>query len=124
VLVHKEGDGSVLAYATLNVCQIRTVGNEDVPTFKGLPGDIPALRLCRLAVDQSKKKQGLGSHMIGFVLAKAMIISQDAGLSGVLVDAKDEDANAYYQLFGFVPLTTDPMSLFLPMASIMKMVSK
>lgn len=98
------------------------VGNEEVPAFKGLPRDIPALRLCRLAVAESRKKQGLGQYMMGFVLAKAITIDQDAGLSGILIDAKNDDAKGYYQLFGFVPLTTDPLTLFLPMASIMELV--
>ncbi len=41
-----------------------------------------------------------------------------AGGVGLFVDAKDEQAAAYYSQFGFVPLDGAPLTLFLPIQTI------
>ena len=41
-----------------------------------------------------------------------------AGGIGLFVDAKDENAAAYYAQFGFVPLDGSPLTLFLPIQTI------
>ena len=35
-------------------------------------------------------------------------------ITGIVVDAKDTAAKQYYELFGFVPFTSEPLRLFLP----------
>ncbi|MFT6914773.1 MAG: GNAT superfamily N-acetyltransferase [Motiliproteus sp.] len=122
VLTFKGGPGSILAYVTLSVTTISTQGNENHAGFKKLPRNIPALRLCRLAVDTEYQGKRIGSHLIAFVFSKAIDLSDVAGCAGIIVDAKDESARRFYEGFGFQSLTTDPMTLFLPMATVQGLI--
>lgn len=124
VLTHKEGDGSIIAFATLNVAQIATQGNESHPGFKGQPRSIPALRLCKLAVHHEHQGKGASLYMMGFTFAKANEIARDIGCTGILVDAKDQQAKQYYERYGFVALTTEPMTLFMAMSTVRQLVSE
>ena len=118
VLTFKDPGSPILAYITLNMCEIDLSIEKDNIGFKRLPKTLPALRLCRLAVDKKYKNRGIGKHLMGFTLAKAYQISSDIGCAGIVVDAKNDDAKAYYELFKFIPFTANPMRLFLPMATI------
>jgi hypothetical protein len=40
----------------------------------------------------------------------------------IIVDAKDGDAASFYRHFGFAPFASRPMSLFLPVATAMKLL--
>lgn len=122
VLTFKDPGSPILAYATLNVCEIDLSDEKDNPDFKKLPRTLPALRLCRLAVDKQYKQKGLGKHLMGFTLAKAHQVSNDVGCAGLIVDAKDESAKTYYELYGFIPFTSNPLRLFLPIATIIELI--
>ena len=41
----------------------------------------------------------------------------------LLVDAKDQDAAAFYRKNGFTPLESRPLTLFLPIATALKLLS-
>ena len=62
---------------------------------------LPVLRLARLAVDQSAQRQGLGLHLLRFVLRLALRMAEDYGCVGVVVDAKP-NAESFYAKYGFV----------------------
>lgn len=64
---------------------------------------LPALRLARLAVDQSARGQGLGLQLLRFVLRLARQMADDYGCVGVVVDAKP-DAEAFYTKYGFAAI--------------------
>jgi hypothetical protein len=51
-------------------------------------------------------------------MQRTIAISDNAGLVGMLVDAKDEDASTYYRRYGFTALDVKPLQLFLPMGTI------
>ncbi len=51
-------------------------------------------------------------------MTKFMEIFDRAGGIGLFVDAKDEEANRYYERFGFVSLPTQGLELFLPVRTI------
>lgn len=118
VLTYKDQQAPVIAFATLNVCDVDLSAERETAVLKKLPMHIPALRLCRLAVHKDHKRKGIGAHMMAFTLQKAMDVSENVGCAGVVVDAKDEDAKAYYEQYGFIPFTADPLRLFLPMKTI------
>jgi GNAT superfamily N-acetyltransferase len=69
----------------------------------------------RLAVHQNFKGRGLG----GALLADAIKRASDSGIAAyaLLVDAKDEEAAAFYRHHGFIPLPDSPLALFLPLAT-------
>ena len=47
-----------------------------------------------------------------------MEIFNTAGGIGLFVDAKDQEAKRYYEQFGFVPLPSNELELFLPVKTI------
>lgn len=77
---------------------------------------VPAVRMGRLAVDQAFKGQGLG----GALLADALERSDRAEIAAyaMMVDARDEQAAAFYQHHGFIALPDAPLALFLPLATL------
>jgi ribosomal protein S18 acetylase RimI-like enzyme len=59
------------------------------------------------------------------LLADAAVRSArgDPAAFTLLVDAKDEDAAAFYRKNGFTPLDSRPLTLFLPIATALKLLS-
>jgi predicted N-acetyltransferase YhbS len=85
---------------------------------KKLPLSVGAVLLGRLAVDNSHKGQGLGEHLLMHALDAVSGAAEAIGVQCVIVDAIDDGAAAFYQRYGFVPLTDRPRRLFLPVATI------
>ena len=91
---------------------------------QGLPQlDIPVVLLGRLAVDQSVRRQGLGSLLLVDVLRRAAAIAEQVGIRAVEVETLDQTAKEFYLRFGFRPLTDDPRHLLMPMHEIRKLDS-
>ena len=92
----------------------------DLPTSlsKKLPRcpTVPAIRMGRLAVDQSYQGQGLGGALLADALDRAA--RAEIAAYALMVDAKDEAAAAFYRHHGFIALPDTPLSLFLPLASV------
>jgi len=78
---------------------------------------VPAVRLGRLAVDQMFKGQGLGGALLADALDRAA--RSEIAAYALLVDAKDESAAAFYRHHGFIPLPDSPLTLFLPLATVL-----
>lgn len=78
---------------------------------------VPVARMGRLAVDNSIKGQGLGKLLLVDAMKRVQSASTDVGVYALLVDAKDDPAKAFYKKYGFIELTDEPMTLFLPLAS-------
>ena len=56
--------------------------------------------------------------MIINAIERIIIVSEHFGIIGFFVDAKNEDAKAYYEQFGFISLPDNPLELFLPIATL------
>lgn len=109
-------DRRIAGYYTLASASVALA---DLPpeTAKRLPRypAVPTVRMGRLAVDQMFKGQGLG----GALLADAIDRSTRAEIAAhaLMVNAKNEEAVAFYRHHGFIALPDSPMTLFLPLAS-------
>lgn len=92
----------------------------DLPSAiaKRLPSRIPAVILARLAVDVRHQRKGYGAALLAEAFLRVASASNQLGIAGLFVDAKDEQAAAFYRRFGFVPLVSNSRRLFLPLASI------
>lgn len=112
----------ILGFFTLNICQLKT---ENLPSELAckLPREIPGVKLGRLAVSKNRQRQGMGKTLLVAAMGKFLEVFESAGGIGLFVDAKDEAAKAYYEGFGFVPLPSNPLQLFLPLASIRETLS-
>jgi len=77
---------------------------------------VPAVRMGRLAVDQAFKGQGLGGALLADALDRAA--RAEIAAYALVVDAKDEQAAAFYRHHGFITLPDSPLTLFLPLATV------
>ena len=89
-------------------------------TIKKLPRypAIPAILLGRLAVSSGHRGQGLGAALLADALDRAARV--EIGAFALLVDAKDDQAAAFYRHHGFEALPDAPNRLFLALASAFK----
>ncbi len=51
-------------------------------------------------------------------LRRSLEAAAEIAAMAVIVDAKDEEAEAFYGHFGFIPLQHQPARLFLPMRTV------
>ena len=111
---------AVAAYYTL---AHQTLVREELPDPSRLPRyPVPVILLAQLGIDQRFHRQGLGAKTLVHALRHAyQIASNPKSLPamGVVLDVLDHDALSFYQSFDFfLPLSDNPMKLFVPMASL------
>ena len=82
---------------------------------------VPAVLLGRLAVDESKRGQGLGAFLLMDALNRVLLATQTLAVHAVIVDARDDTAAAFYRKYGFIPFNDHRRRLFLPMATIRRL---
>lgn len=116
VLHSEETKRTILGYYTLVVC---TVTSEDLPESyaKKYKPNMPGVNLARLGVNTDFQGQGYGAHLMSNALSKVLELSEIAGAAACFVDAK-EGARDFYLNYGFIPLSSDPNRLFLPIKTI------
>lgn len=117
VLVDSDSPGTILGYYTLTVCEAMPAEISD-PRLQHYPHPMPAAKLARLAINADKQKNGFGQNLLLNAMERPARISEDAGLVGMFVDAKDDKAAGYYRKFGFIPTENNPFVLYLPIATI------
>ncbi len=120
VLVDEKIPEEILGFYTLSIFEV-TARKLPAKFSKKYKGQLPAVKLARLAVAIGKQNHGLGKHMIINAIKKVITISENAGIMGFFVDAKNVSVKEYYQKFGFIPLPEHPLELFLPIATIRQM---
>ena len=79
---------------------------------------VPSVILARLAVDNAAQGQGLGETLLVDAFRRTLGLSGNLCIHVIEVDAIDEQARAFYEKFGFVRLTDQPLRLYLPIAVI------
>lgn len=107
------GDHRVVAYYTVAPYFIE----RETLTRKqgrGMPDRIPCYLLARLALDQTLRRQGLGSQLLASALLRIAAGASDLGGRFVVVDAIDNAAVAFYQHHGFADIAEAPGRLILP----------
>jgi ribosomal protein S18 acetylase RimI-like enzyme len=67
----------------------------------------------QLAVDKRFKGQGVGTELLRNAMLRTLNAAEIAGLRAIVVDAKDDNAKAFYQRYGFEPFKSEPMKLWL-----------
>ena len=119
VLVERDQPLIVRGYYTLSTYAIEL---RDLPadTARRLPRypRVPAALLGRLAVDQRHRRRHLGEFLLVDALRRTLAIAGDIGLHALVTDARDAEAARFYLRYGFIPVPTEPLRLFLPMQTI------
>lgn len=78
---------------------------------------IPTTLLGRLAIDNRFQGQGIGKLLLIDALNRSYEISKSIGSFAVIVDPIDDDAERFYDKYGFINLP-DSGKMFLPMDTI------
>ena len=112
-------DGTTIAgYYTLSQYAVQL---DEIPmeVAKRLPKYpmVPATLLGRLAVSSGFRGQGHGATLLMDALYRTLHHSREVASAGVIVDAKDAAAFAFYKKYGFLELPRTDRRLFLPMGS-------
>lgn len=103
---------AVAGYYTLVVGQVEYDAAPERMT-KGLARHpVPIMLLARLAVATSWQGKGLGAGMLKDAMQRTLQAADIAGIRAFAVHAKDDEARAFYEHFGFSPLPSDPYHLF------------
>jgi predicted N-acetyltransferase YhbS len=117
-----QGQKRVVGYYTLAAGAV-AFENMPIEAAHKLPKHpVPVILLARLAVDQSAQGKRLGEGLLLDALQRAMDLSKNLGAHAVEVDALDDSAGSFYAKYGFKPLLDNPKHLYLPMATLEKVL--
>lgn len=106
--------GRLAGFFTLSAGSVSCADLPDALARKLPRYPVPVALIGRLAVDSDFQKHGLGSILLADACRKVAQASAVLAVAGIIVDAKDDAATAFYEHFGFVPLPGQPDRLLLP----------
>ncbi|MHB1353174.1 MAG: GNAT family N-acetyltransferase [Thiobacillus sp.] len=78
---------------------------------RNMPDPIPMAILGRLAVDRNWQGHGLGAALLRDAVERTQAASNILGIRGVLVHALSDEAQVFYERYGFVASPARPMML-------------
>ena len=103
VLVDTDQPERLLAYYSTAPCEM------------DYPHPVPFLRMARLASHRGVQGQGFGELALLSAIDDAATISRPfAAIGGLVVDAKDQQAAAFYEKYEFIRIEENGLQLFLP----------
>jgi GNAT superfamily N-acetyltransferase len=74
---------------------------------------VPVMLLARLAIATDYQGKGLGAGLLKDALLRTVQAADLAGIRALVVHAKDDQARAFYEHYGFEPSPSDAYHLFL-----------
>jgi GNAT superfamily N-acetyltransferase len=102
----------IAGYHTIVVGQVTHDGAPE-RLAKGVPRHpIPVIILARLAVGLGHQGSGLGAALVGDAMRRVLQAADIAGVRAMLVQAKDERAQRFYQHLGFEPFPGQSLTLY------------
>ena len=92
---------------------VGAVAHTDAPgrIKRNMPDPVPVMIIGRLAIDQSLHGQGIGQALLRDAVLRTLQASNIAGIQAVLVHAISDAAKRFYEKYGFIASTLDPMTL-------------
>lgn len=109
---------TVIGYYTLSASHLETQAMPLEQQRKLPRYPIPVAILGRLAVATAYQGQGLGYSLVADALKRVAWASQSLAVYALVVDALNPQVATFYQGFGFIPLPSQPLKLFLPLDSV------
>ena len=89
-----------------------------------MPDPIPVTILGRLAVDSRIQGDGLGSELLRDAFLRCLNAAEHVASKAIVVHAISEEARDWYKHQGFIESSHDPMTLFVPLATIRKTIQE
>ncbi|HYN79506.1 MAG TPA: GNAT family N-acetyltransferase [Lamprocystis sp. (in: g-proteobacteria)] len=85
---------------------------------RNMPDPIPVVVLARLAVDRFWQGTGLGRALMQDAGRRILHAANTIGIHGVLVQALDDSARAFYERLGFDRSPLDPTALMITLSDL------
>jgi GNAT superfamily N-acetyltransferase len=104
-------EDAVVGYYTLVYGQVDYADAPERLTKGVARHPIPIMLLARLAVATAWQGKGLGKGMLKDAVLRTYQAAEIAGLRGLSVHAKDDEARAFYEKFDFISSPADPYHL-------------
>jgi ribosomal protein S18 acetylase RimI-like enzyme len=82
---------------------------------------VPAAVLGRLAINRKHQGRGLGETLLLDAIRRVLRAGTAIAIYAIIVDAKNERAQSFYERYGFRPFAGEPRRLFLPLATLEKL---
>ena len=118
VATTRQDPNTIVGYYTLSSLSIE-LNELPAELARKLPRHpIPAALLGRLAVSLSAQGLGIGGVLLADALKRCLAVSDEIAIYALVVDAIDDSARAFYQQYGFEPLSARTRRLFLPLKSL------
>lgn len=128
VLVDEDDEEKILGFVTLNLCELAAHEIPRLHDHRGsdenssgnMPRTVPVARIGHLAVDAKFHKSGIGEMLMVFAMEKAVMVAEQIGIVGLIIETDHRYAMDYCRQFGFIALPSRPLTLFLPMDTILQ----
>jgi GNAT superfamily N-acetyltransferase len=118
VLVEPRRPERILGYYTLSAAEIASSRLSERDRRKLPRYPVPCFRLGRLARRADEQGRGLGKRLLACAIDRCLIARAHVAAYALMVDAKDDNARAFYSHFGFTPLSGQTMTLYLPLLAV------
>ena len=96
-----DGAGRVRAYYSLTAHKLSR-DTLPSPSARGVPREIPAILIAKLALDRSLQSQGMGAALVADALQRVATAARLVGARLAVVDAMTDDVVGFYERLGFV----------------------
>lgn len=107
----------VIGYYTLSTLSIDLHHLPEKLARKLLRHPLPAALIGRMAVCRTAKGHGVGTMLLADAIKRTLSVSDQIAIYAMVVDAIDENAEGFYEQFGFIRFSDDSPRLFLPLKS-------
>jgi len=107
----------ILGFYTFSAAQVDVTELSDADRKKLPRYPMPCFRMGRLACRADQRGQGLGKLLVGCAVELCLQASRQVAAFALIVDAKDSEAKAFYEHYGFRPCVDASMTLYLPLES-------
>jgi predicted GNAT family N-acyltransferase len=118
VLVAPGRPERILGYYTLSAAEVDSPRLAESERRRLPRYPVPCFRLGRLACRLDERGCGLGKRLLACAVERCLVARAHVAAYALVVDAKDDDAMAFYVHYGFKPLGGGGMSLYLPLGPI------
>jgi len=83
---------------------------------------VPIVKLARLAVDRSQQGKGLGGYLLVDAMSRCLRVAEDVGIAALIVDAKHEQAKAFYLRYNFEATPDRPLTLWMSLPELRELL--
>jgi GNAT superfamily N-acetyltransferase len=114
--------GRVVGYyalATGSVTHVQAPGR----VRRNMPDPVPVMILGRLAVDRAWQGRSLGRSLLRDAVLRTLQVAKIVGIRAILVHAISDQAKRFYERYGFVASSIDPLTLMITVAEAEKALS-